>query len=424
MGQDSKLMLLGGIMINVDGEKNDMFAPQTFKVINRKAAMSGANAGEKGKDLMSYFDKTPSGPRIKAPKAVGKINLKANWKAKMTAAQGESVTKHFPTALPGSHVEQMVFTALADKSFTPENTVYTESSCPDELNHDSNDDISNQMANRWGEIFPLGGLAGIPFTGKTGWGAFSHHVPDNGNILALYAPHVGITKEGVVGKIHRPKMSKKTTACGASIGAYNALDGAKKEDYEEEMTSGLRRLEGADKTEGPKHDHQISYIIEQLRPQMGSIQLGDDFNEVMANLAYETYHVVKAYMDDIVDTKWMSYSDKADAIYIDSKVACLGGIMINMDGASSDLFIPLNFGYIAKDGTMVNLMEDTFGAKAVEFSAKKQARSNMVMWIIIIIVVIVIVIVVVIVVLKMKMIPSKVAGDVIPLQDQPKPSEA
>jgi len=28
------------------------------------------------------------------------------------------------------------------------------------------------------KVFHMGGLGGIPFTGKTGFAAFSHHVPD------------------------------------------------------------------------------------------------------------------------------------------------------------------------------------------------------------------------------------------------------
>jgi hypothetical protein len=43
-------------------------------------------------------------------------------------------------------------------------------------------------------------LAGIPFTGKTGFTAFSHHIPDNGNLFVLFAPHVGISKSGRIGK--------------------------------------------------------------------------------------------------------------------------------------------------------------------------------------------------------------------------------
>ena len=79
------------------------------------------------------------------------------------------------------------------------------------------------FADRWGEVFPLGGLAGLPFTGKTGWGAFSSHVPENGNICVLYAPHVGIDKNGIVGKVTRMGQACSSGACGAAIGAYKAV---------------------------------------------------------------------------------------------------------------------------------------------------------------------------------------------------------
>ena len=52
-------------------------------------------------------------------------------------------------------------------------------------------------------MFPLGGLAGIPFVGKTGWNAFTSHVPTDGNIVVLFAPHVGIDKNGNVGELNR-----------------------------------------------------------------------------------------------------------------------------------------------------------------------------------------------------------------------------
>jgi hypothetical protein len=32
----------------------------------------------------------------------------------------------------------------------------------------------------------------MPFVGKTGWGAFSSHCPEDGNIVILFAPHVGV----------------------------------------------------------------------------------------------------------------------------------------------------------------------------------------------------------------------------------------
>lgn len=45
----------------------------------------------------------------------------------------------------------------------------------------------------------MGGLAGIPFIGKVGYGAFSAHIPKDGNLIILFAPHVGIAPDGTVG---------------------------------------------------------------------------------------------------------------------------------------------------------------------------------------------------------------------------------
>jgi hypothetical protein len=67
----------------------------------------------------------------------------------------------------------------------------------------------------------MSGLGGLPFCGKTGWGAFSSHVPTNGNVVILFAPHVGISKDGKVGFINRKGHDCNSTACGAAIGAFN-----------------------------------------------------------------------------------------------------------------------------------------------------------------------------------------------------------
>ena len=108
--------------------------------------------------------------------------------------------------------------------FTSENTLFADSSCPDEINHDNPDeDVTALFASRWGEMFPLGGLAGLPFTGKTGWAAFSSHCPKNGNIVVMFAPHVGIDSDGIVGKADRDGQDCSSAACGAAIGAFNAV---------------------------------------------------------------------------------------------------------------------------------------------------------------------------------------------------------
>lgn len=72
----------------------------------------------------------------------------------------------------------------------------------------------------------MGGLAGIPFTGKTGFTAYSHHIPDStyalavfdtgdsslptvsiaptdGNLFVLFAPHIGLCDSCHLGKYSR-----------------------------------------------------------------------------------------------------------------------------------------------------------------------------------------------------------------------------
>lgn len=220
----------------------------------------------------------------------------------------------------------MAFEAVQKIGLTEENTAYTHSSCPDELNHnDPDQDITQLQTRRFGEQFPLGGLAGVPFTGKTGWGAFSHHIPKNGHIFATYASHVGIASRGAVGRVHRYGRKKPTTACGASVGAYNAL-----------APKSARLLEGT--TEGPQHSHQIDYLIENLKPAMPNLNSIPDFDERMAQLSLDTYTLADDYMNDIASNSWMKTTS-------DSKNVFLGGVMINTD-EGPDLFLPLKFEYV------------------------------------------------------------------------------
>lgn len=115
-----------------------------------------------------------------------------------------ALARHFPGCMTGQQAEERVARELLGRGFTGENTLFTDSSCPDELNHDDpGEDITSLFQARWGEIFPLSGLAGLPFTGKTGWHAFSSHCPKDGNIVILFAPHVGVDNAGTVGKVLR-----------------------------------------------------------------------------------------------------------------------------------------------------------------------------------------------------------------------------
>ena len=71
----------------------------------------------------------------------------------------------------------------------PDDTLFGASICPDEINY-TKGGLADTMKEYWGEMFPLGGTIDVPFSGKTGFRAFSTHVPHNGNVLVLFGPHV------------------------------------------------------------------------------------------------------------------------------------------------------------------------------------------------------------------------------------------
>jgi hypothetical protein len=71
--------------------------------------------------------------------------------------------------------------------------------------------------------FKMGGLNGFPFAGLTGMNAFAHHVPEDGAVFIYYAPHIGVTRQGVTGEINRIGQRKPSACCGAAKAALGKL---------------------------------------------------------------------------------------------------------------------------------------------------------------------------------------------------------
>ena len=106
-----------------------------------------------------------------------------------------------------------------DLDLEPKQIMLADSICSDDVN-------SIQYPARTQEFlgpFKMGGLNGFPFTGLTGMGAFASHVPDDGAVFIYYGPHIGITKDGTIGEIHRLGQSKNSSCCGAAKGALGKL---------------------------------------------------------------------------------------------------------------------------------------------------------------------------------------------------------
>ena len=73
--------------------------------------------------------------------------------------------------------------------------------------------------------FMSGGLAGFPFVGTVGYGAFSSHVTNTGTLFVTSMPHIGVTEDGRSGRMLRRGKDDSLTdnTCGAVWGAINQV---------------------------------------------------------------------------------------------------------------------------------------------------------------------------------------------------------
>ena len=253
----------------------------------------------------------------------------------------------FPTAMLSSEVDRTVAKVLAQRGFTPANTLFGHSVCSDEINN-RKEQLIPLMVNRWQEGFVLGGLAGLPFAGKSGFGAFLHHVPDSGKLLVIFAPHVGIDANGRVGALQRDGQAVVSSACGAAIGAYKALQSSKKVAPDPLLVLESVRPEDTNSN----FDPQLEKIIALLAPRLNGI---DDSMDSIAFVTYQMYGIIRELITACI-TQTPDLFDNA------SEVAVLGGIMINRR-KGGDFFQPLSFESRSKDSNPVDLYSEAFGER-------------------------------------------------------------
>lgn len=130
----------------------------------------------------------------------------------------EIVRAHYPEARPvGQARDRLLQWLESERGGDRETTLLAVSTCSDDII--ATKDLTRDL---WGP-FLLGGLGGFPFAGRTGMTAFAHHVPDGGTGLVLYGPHVGVTREGVLGQVRRHAQSRETATCGALMAALDRL---------------------------------------------------------------------------------------------------------------------------------------------------------------------------------------------------------
>lgn len=132
----------------------------------------------------------------------------------------EIVHQWYPKAMTTIDcVNKVIDFVESELDLEPKQVMLADSICSDDVN-------SIQYPARTQEFlgpFKMGGLDGYPFTGLTGMAAFASHVPDDGAVFIYYGPHIGVTKTGTIGEIHRLGQHKNSGCCGAAKGALGKL---------------------------------------------------------------------------------------------------------------------------------------------------------------------------------------------------------
>ena len=235
------------------------------------------------------------------------------------------VKANFPGAISNKVLETKVAKILEGKGLTPANTLLATSLCCDELARSLEDDLNKV----YGHNFNLGGLSGFPFAGNTGFGAMSAHVPDDGYCLLVHAPHVGITRDGVIGKVERSGIALIDNCCGSAIAASNYLKGITNGGAK--ITTKLQQFS----------DFQQGAVQELILPFGKRL---NDAEDRMKELPYALYDSQDILVRDIIST---------GSGGIKKGLALLGGIQINTSPNTLDYFHPLRFDFYDENGDVV-----------------------------------------------------------------------
>jgi len=162
--------------------------------------------------------------------------------------------------------------------------------------------------------FIMGGLGGLPFAGQTGMTAFAHHIPDGGSAFIFYGPHIGVTLDGELGKMYRPRQEETGNSCGALMLALNRFGDS---NYKPVLN---------------EDDYQQMKLEESLLPFRDEIINSDNPQKAITEATYK-----------IIDKKVHEHIKTCkDEFHVD-RVTLLGGIIINTDYGLDDYFAVRNF---------------------------------------------------------------------------------
>jgi hypothetical protein len=132
------------------------------------------------------------------------------------------------------------------------------------------------------------------------------HIPDDGNCLLVYGPHVGVDSDGNVGKVNRRGKQKSGTCCGSAVAATK---------YLKQVVDGQ-----GDILPPPSAalDAQQVFVSNFLVPYASEIT---EAAEPMITLPYITFRPIDNMMKNIV-------AKASSKVGPNGKIAMLGGLQV------------------------------------------------------------------------------------------------
>lgn len=215
------------------------------------------------------------------------------------------VKEFFTDAKPITELQKLIDTELPKGKLNSSNTLWATSVCSDEVNQSLHqlDDYFRAFG-----PFILGGISGIPFAGKTGFKAFASHIPDEGGAVIIYGPHIGITKDGLLGKVNREGQDHSSSCCGSLVAGLNSV-----------KNGNVLNISHDDYQQG-----QVNKIITENFEEIKSTE-----NDILGTTEI-AYKQIKRELTDIVAGSLESLDGKP--------LLMIGGIIINTDWDQQDLF--------------------------------------------------------------------------------------
>jgi Limiting CO2-inducible proteins B/C beta carbonyic anhydrases len=232
----------------------------------------------------------------------------------------QSINDAFPDAMPNIELVALLKTTLSEFGYDSSSTLAATALCCDEVNRPLVDDLEMEF----GQTFTMGGLSGFAFGGVTSFGAMASHIPDGGNCLVVYGPHVGVDSEGNIGTVNRRGRKHGGACCGSAAAAAGHVHNL----YCQSTDASAVAVAITDPL-----DAQQQFVNQLLLPYAQRLEEANDKSVELPKAMFEAQNEL---LQRIVAQGCCNVGGQG-------RIAMVGGVQINTPPGMQDYFLPLSF---------------------------------------------------------------------------------